>query len=149
MKETDAETIKAAQDISQKDQVFQKYNQLIHFGLRGSNPTKGKKSSKDLLTISFIKKYLHYAKTRITPVLTQEASDYIAAKYSELRTREDGAQDKYRVRSFFNVKMCCLQAKIVDHAHYSAYPGNADSFVHCTRKGSFERSRRNGNHLLF
>ena len=46
---------------------------------------------------SFIKKYIHYAKTQVAPVLTQEASDYIASRYSELRTREDGTQDKYRV----------------------------------------------------
>ena len=95
MKETDMLTSAAAQSVNQKNQVFQKYNQLIHFGLRGQKTKKG--SSKELLTISFIKKYIHYAKNQVVPVLTQEASDFIAAKYSELRTREDGSQDKYRV----------------------------------------------------
>jgi DNA replication licensing factor MCM3 len=95
MKENDMQNVTRKEEANQKSQVFQKYNQLIHFGLRGQKVKKG--SSKELLTIGFIKKYLHYAKTNIAPVLTQEASDYIATRYSELRTREDGSNDKYRV----------------------------------------------------
>lgn len=104
MKETDVRKNDQPDSNSEKNQVFQKFNRLIHFGVKGQ---KTKKSGKELLTISFIKKYINYAKNEVVPVLTQEASDYIAARYSELRTREDGTQDKYRVIvAIFNFRLC-------------------------------------------
>lgn len=46
--------------------VFVKYNRMLH-GMR-----KGKGQKRDTLTIKFLKKYIHYAKHRIQPELTDE-----------------------------------------------------------------------------
>ncbi|WOH12005.1 hypothetical protein DCAR_0831501 [Daucus carota subsp. sativus] len=66
--------------------VFVKYNRMLH----------GKKSNRaqkrDTLTIKFLKKYIHYAKHRIQPDLTDEASDHIATAYAELRNASAGAK---------------------------------------------------------
>ncbi|KAJ3305034.1 MCM DNA helicase complex subunit [Kappamyces sp. JEL0829] len=78
--------------------VFEKYNELLHIGMRpeGSNTRRRKKNDIEILSIPFLKKYLYYAKHRINPVLTPEAADFISTHYSELRAKVDGAQDKYR-----------------------------------------------------
>lgn len=47
-----------------------------------------------LLTTSFLKKYIHYAKTRVKPVLTSEASEVISQGYAELRAVKEGVGDK-------------------------------------------------------
>ncbi|CAA0832924.1 DNA replication licensing factor MCM3 [Striga hermonthica] len=59
--------------------VFVKYNRMLH----GRKSDKGRK--RDTLTINFLKKYIHYAKNRIQPELTDEASEHIATAYAELR----------------------------------------------------------------
>ncbi|KAL7142515.1 hypothetical protein ABFS83_08G128400 [Erythranthe nasuta] len=59
--------------------VFVKYNRMLH----GKRSDKGRK--RDTLTINFLKKYIHYAKNRIQPELTDEASEHIATAYAELR----------------------------------------------------------------
>lgn len=46
--------------------VFVKYNRMLH----GKKTQKGQK--RDTLTIKFLKKYIHYAKHRIQPELTDE-----------------------------------------------------------------------------
>lgn len=46
--------------------VFVKYNRMLH----GKKSDKGRK--RDTLTINFLKKYIHYAKNRIQPELTDE-----------------------------------------------------------------------------
>jgi DNA replication licensing factor MCM3 len=85
--------------------VFEKYNELLHIGMRPEKPTRRRKTKAqevEILSISFLKKFLYYAKNRVNPVLTPEAGDYIATHYSELRAKVDGAQDKYRVRRSSN-----------------------------------------------
>ncbi|XP_078437546.1 minichromosome maintenance (MCM2/3/5) family protein [Wolffia australiana] len=61
--------------------VFVKYDRVLH----GQDRKKGKKSKTEKLTIKFLKKYIHYAKNRVQPKLTDEASDQIALAYAELR----------------------------------------------------------------
>jgi DNA replication licensing factor MCM3 len=46
--------------------VFVKYNRMLH----GKKTDRGRK--RDTLTINFLKKYIHYAKHRIQPDLTDE-----------------------------------------------------------------------------
>ena len=95
-------------DQPQKAAVFEKYNKLLHGGIKptaeaASTPSRKKKGAKkdqpkmELLTIPFLKKYLQYAKNRIKPTLTPEASEHICEKYAELRNREDGLQNMHRV----------------------------------------------------
>jgi DNA replication licensing factor MCM3 len=43
----------------------------------------------DVLQLNFLRKYLHFAKNRMAPVLTEAARDFIAARYSEMRARQD------------------------------------------------------------
>jgi len=45
--------------------------------------------SDDVLQHEFLRKYLHFAKTRTTPVLTEEARECIAGRYAEMRSRQD------------------------------------------------------------
>ena len=58
---------------------------------KGSNSSRSASSitsSSDLLTKSFLRKYLHYAKQRIHPELTEEAMECIAAEYSGMRSKQ-------------------------------------------------------------
>ncbi|KAK7399782.1 hypothetical protein VNO78_10973 [Psophocarpus tetragonolobus] len=66
--------------------VFVKYNRMLH----GKKPERGRK--RDTLTIKFLKKYIHYAKHRIQPELTDEASENIATAYAELRNASSNAK---------------------------------------------------------
>jgi DNA replication licensing factor MCM3 len=43
----------------------------------------------DSLQHDFLRKYLHFAKTRIKPVLTESARDFICNRYAEMRARQD------------------------------------------------------------
>lgn len=54
------------EDESDADSVFVKYNRMLH----GKKVERGRK--RDTLTIKFLKKYIHYAKHRIQPDLTDE-----------------------------------------------------------------------------
>lgn len=77
--------------------VFQKYNELLHIGLRPvRSKTRGEDAEVEILSIPFIKKYLFFAKSRIVPKLTDEACDFISTRYAELRSKADGADDKYK-----------------------------------------------------
>ncbi|KAF5011120.1 hypothetical protein FDECE_2748 [Fusarium decemcellulare] len=68
-------------------EVYEKYDAMLHSGV---TVTSGRGSNKkpEILSIPFMKKYIQYAKTRIKPVLTQEASDRIADIYVGLRNDE-------------------------------------------------------------
>ncbi|XP_026399734.1 DNA replication licensing factor MCM3 homolog 2-like [Papaver somniferum] len=61
---------------------YVKYNRTLH--------GKGKRK-RDTLTIQFLKKYIHYAKSKIEPKLTDEASEQIATAYAELRNAGSNA----------------------------------------------------------
>jgi len=43
----------------------------------------------DVLQHEFLRKYLHFAKTRMKPALTEEAREGIAGRYAEMRSRQD------------------------------------------------------------
>lgn len=43
----------------------------------------------DILQHDFLRKYLHFAKNRIRPELTQEAREFIASRYAEMRCKQD------------------------------------------------------------
>ncbi|KAL1366353.1 hypothetical protein HN51_014191 [Arachis hypogaea] len=66
--------------------VFVKYNRMLH----GKKTERGRK--RDTLTIKFLKKYIHYAKHRIQPELSDEASEQIATAYAELRSANSNAK---------------------------------------------------------
>ncbi|CDP12477.1 unnamed protein product [Coffea canephora] len=67
--------------------VFVKYNPML-YGTKTSR-------KRETLTIDFLKKYIHYAKHRIQPELTDKVSDQIAtAYYAELRSTSSNAKTK-------------------------------------------------------
>ncbi|CAK7271218.1 MCM DNA helicase complex subunit [Sporothrix epigloea] len=71
--------------------VFEKHNDMLHAGVSGVSSGRGRSAAnkkRELLSIGFLKKYIHYAKTRVRPVLTQEASDRISDIYVALRNDE-------------------------------------------------------------
>lgn len=71
------------EELSEKESiVFEKFNSLLHSGLAegGQNP-----DDIEILGIPFIRKYIQYAKTRIIPIMTDEAYAYIVSTYSALR----------------------------------------------------------------
>ncbi|GKU92538.1 hypothetical protein SLEP1_g6251 [Rubroshorea leprosula] len=59
--------------------IWVKHNRILHGRKRDRGPKR------DTLTIKFLKKYIHYAKHRFQPELTDEASEHIATAYAELR----------------------------------------------------------------
>lgn len=53
-----------------------------------------------MLKVSFLKRYIHYAKSRIQPVLGEEASDIIAEKYAEFRSKASQISENHRAKVF-------------------------------------------------
>ncbi|KAI0404187.1 MCM2/3/5 family-domain-containing protein [Xylaria palmicola] len=77
-----------SQDATQRPtEVYEKYDAMLHAGV---TVTSGRGANKrhEVLSIPFMKKYIQYCKTRIKPILTQEASDRIADIYVGLRNDE-------------------------------------------------------------
>ncbi|KAI0486172.1 MCM2/3/5 family-domain-containing protein [Xylaria cf. heliscus] len=77
-----------SQDATQKPtEVYEKYDAMLHAGV---TVTSGRGANKrhEVLSIPFMKKYIQYCKTRVKPVLTQDASDRIADIYVGLRNDE-------------------------------------------------------------
>ncbi|RKP28508.1 MCM-domain-containing protein [Metschnikowia bicuspidata] len=71
--------------------VFEKFNSLLHAGVAGRTNTG---STPMIVSISFIKKYIQYAKQRIKPILTKKSSEYIVATYSSLRSSDPSETNK-------------------------------------------------------
>ncbi|KAL2267756.1 hypothetical protein VTJ83DRAFT_5033 [Remersonia thermophila] len=70
-------------DSNQPTEVYEKYDAMLHAGVKGTG--RGANKKPEVLSIPFMKKYIQYAKTRIKPVLTQEAADRISEIYVGLR----------------------------------------------------------------
>lgn len=77
----------------QTTEVYEKYNPLLHAGM---TVTTGRGRGKQITPVSmpFIKKYIQYAKSRIKPVLSKEASEYIVSAYAELRNADMQANQR-------------------------------------------------------
>ncbi|KAI1143150.1 MCM-domain-containing protein [Hypoxylon sp. FL0543] len=77
-----------SQDATQRHtEVFEKYDAMLHAGVTVTSG-RGIHKRREVLSIPFMKKYIQYAKTRVKPVLTQEASERIAEIYVGLRNDE-------------------------------------------------------------
>ncbi|KAM0276242.1 hypothetical protein ACHAQH_006965 [Verticillium albo-atrum] len=64
--------------------VFEKFDPMLHAGVTVTSG-RGANKKPEVLSLPFMKKYIQYAKTRIRPLLTQEANDRIAVIYVGLR----------------------------------------------------------------
>ena len=77
----------AQNEAQQTTEVYEKFDPLLHGGVTFKSG-RGSNRKSELLTIPFMKKYIQYAKTRIRPILTQDASERIAEIYVGLRNDE-------------------------------------------------------------
>ena len=78
---------------------FEKYDPLLHVGMTaGKHPkTRAGQAKVEVLSVAFIKKYIQYAKSKPSPVLTKGAADWIVGLYAELRN-EAAEDNKKKVR---------------------------------------------------
>ncbi|ODV86749.1 hypothetical protein CANARDRAFT_230782 [[Candida] arabinofermentans NRRL YB-2248] len=78
------------QDEDEQTEVFEKFNPLLHAGAAAAavakRSTRSAKSAKpEIISIPFLKKYIQYAKQRVKPTLTTNATNMIVDIYTELR----------------------------------------------------------------
>ncbi len=67
----------------------------------------------DVLQHDFLRKYLHFAKTRMKPVLTEEARECIAGRYAEMRSRQDERTLPVTARSLETIiRLASAHAKV-------------------------------------
>ncbi|KAF8272960.1 ATP dependent DNA helicase [Lactarius quietus] len=78
---------------------FEKYDPLLHVGMTaGKHPkTRAGQAKVEVLSVAFIKKYVQYAKSKPSPVLTKGAADWIVGLYAELRN--EAAEDNKKKTS--------------------------------------------------
>ena len=78
------------------------------------SPSKGSDPhSDDVLQHEFLRKYLHFAKTRMKPVLTEEARECIAGRYAEMRSRQDERTLPVTARSLETIiRLASAHAKV-------------------------------------
>lgn len=88
-------------DPNKATEVYEKYDEMLHAGV---TLTTGRGANKkvEVLSIPFMKKYIQYAKSKIKPVLTPEASDRISEIYVALRN--DDMQGNQRKTSPMTVR---------------------------------------------
>lgn len=98
---------------------FQKFDPLLHMGVAEivGRRTRSKSKTKptELLTITFIKKFIQYAKSKPAPALTQGAADHIIQAYATLRNEDTEGNQK---RVSFNILLVMTY-------------GNIDQFLRC------------------
>ncbi|KAF9452593.1 MCM-domain-containing protein [Macrolepiota fuliginosa MF-IS2] len=77
---------------------FEKYDPLLHIGVGSTSGRRETRSSKakkkEILSITFVKKYIQYAKSRTAPALTKGAADHIVQVYANLRNEDMEANQK-------------------------------------------------------
>jgi DNA replication licensing factor MCM3 len=78
------------------------------------SPSKGEDPrSDDVLQHEFLRKYLHFAKTRMKPVLSEEARECIAGRYAEMRSRQDERTLPVTARSLETIiRLASAHAKV-------------------------------------
>ncbi|KAF8225807.1 MCM-domain-containing protein [Tricholoma matsutake] len=66
---------------------FEKFDPLLHIGIADSSrrQTRSNTKMKKILSNTFIKKYIQYAKSKPAPTLTKGAADHIVNVYASLR----------------------------------------------------------------
>lgn len=101
-------------DAADDESPFEKHHPTAALGAR--------QRASQILKVEFLKKYIHYAKSRIKPVLTEEATDVIAEKYGSFREKAKTlAEDKDKRGKVFPVTPRTLEALIrLSTAHAKA-----------------------------
>lgn len=66
-------------------------NEVANTNNNGDNGDNDDDDDGEIVTLAFLKKYIHYARTRIQPVLTKAANEHIVTAYAEFRQKRDAA----------------------------------------------------------
>lgn len=67
----------------------------------------------DVLQQDFLRKYLHFSKTRIKPILTENAREEIVVRYAEMRSRQDSRTLPITARSLETmIRLSSAHAKV-------------------------------------
>ncbi|KAK9449132.1 MCM2/3/5 family-domain-containing protein [Limtongia smithiae] len=80
-------------DDADEHRVYEKYDSLLHAGVTTKTKVNGTRKV-EVLSIPFVKKYVHYAKSRIRPVLSKHAAEYIVNAYTSLRNDDLSANQR-------------------------------------------------------
>lgn len=73
--------------------IYEKFNPMLHAGLAAHQRSQAD-ATPEVLTIPFIRKYIYFAKSRVKPVLSEEAAAYIVSVYSGLRNDDLGVNQR-------------------------------------------------------
>lgn len=65
-------------------EVYEKFNPVLHAGMT-IETGRGRNKQIYPISMAFIKKYIQYAKSRIKPILSKDAGQYIVSAYASLR----------------------------------------------------------------
>lgn len=87
----------APQDVDEGEpSPFEKYDPLLHIGVGEAMSSTRRKNPKkvEVLSIAFVKKYIQYAKSKPSPVLTKGAADHIVNAYATLRNEDPKGNNK-------------------------------------------------------
>jgi len=86
--DNDDKVIEPQINISSKKRfnIYEKYNPYLHG-----------KDKKEILTRDFLRKYIKFAKTRVTPELTKTSSDFISKSWMKLREKSMGEEWKGKI----------------------------------------------------
>ena len=116
---------------------FEKYDPLLHIGFTAakSRTRRGRQVKIEILSITFVKKYIQYAKSRPAPVLTNGAANHIVNVYANLRNEEENQANKKKA-SLILLHVRLTQTWPIDRAVDRPYTGNTDSSVHCPRQSA-------------
>jgi DNA replication licensing factor MCM3 len=77
-------------DMDDEQRVHSVWQRSRHSSRQGETTSSDEDPhSDDILQHDFLRKFLHFAKTRMRPELTNGAREYIANRYAEMRCRQD------------------------------------------------------------
>ncbi|CCH59061.1 hypothetical protein TBLA_0B02190 [Henningerozyma blattae CBS 6284] len=97
------------------DQVFEKFNPLLQAGAKLAK-NRGDHNGTEipkLVTIPFLRKYVQYAKERVVPQLTHEATNIIVKSYTELRNDENTKKSPVTARTLETlIRLSTAHAKV-------------------------------------
>lgn len=117
---------------------FEKFDPLLHIGIAdpSGRQTRSKAKKKEILSVTFIKKYIQYAKSKPAPTLTKGAADHIVNVYASLRN-EVMEGNRKKVMHFKSVTpLDKLLITISDLSLDCPYPRNAHSSRYRACKGT-------------
>ena len=109
-------------EMDDEQKVHSVWQQNRHSSVQGEFSDSDPHSD-DVLQHDFLRKYLHFAKNRIRPELTEGARDFIANRYAEMRCRQDERTLPVTARTLETViRLASAHAKARLSSHVEAEP---------------------------